>query len=267
MKYKLIATDMDGTLLTSASEISPKNAEAIRSAVNAGIKVVLATGRPIQGVRKYIAKLGLCGPVITYNGAVIADSATEEILYEVSMNRADAELSLKLGTEYDTTMCIWSRGQLYTNKLNDRAYDYMKISGVEPILVTDFAGILDRGITKILWYDDVEMIGQMPAEMATKGFRETEFCLSRPFFLEFFSSKASKANAIAKLCEMYDITPAEVVAFGDAPNDLSMIEFAGLGVAMGNALPEVKDVADMVTATNDEDGVAVVIEGLLRDEI
>lgn len=264
MKYKLIATDMDGTLLNSESEISPRNAEAIHSAEKAGIKVVLATGRPIQGVRKYLAHLGLCGPVITYNGAVVADSVTEEILYEQSMSRSDAELALRLGQEYDTTMCIWSRGQLYANKLDDRAYDYMKISGVEPILVTDFTEILDRGITKILWYDDVKMIGRMPAEMATKGFCETSFCLSRPYFLEFFSSRASKANAIAKLCEMYGITPDEVVVFGDAPNDLPMIEFAGLGVAMGNALPELKEVADTITVTNDEDGVAAVIEGILR---
>ena len=260
MKYKLIALDMDGTLLSSKNEISERNYSVIHAAIDRGVKVVLATGRPIQGVRKYLAALDLDGPVITYNGAVIADSATEEILYEVSMNRDDAELSLKLGTEYDTTMCIWSRGQLYTNKLNDRAYDYMKISGVEPILVTDFTEILDRGITKILWYDEVEMIGRMPCEMATKGFRETEFCLSRPYFLEFFSSRASKANAIAKLCEMYDITPSEVIVMGDAPNDLSMIKFAGLGVAMGNALPEVIAAADFVAPTNDEDGVAAVIE-------
>lgn len=267
MKYKLIATDMDGTLLSSKSEISERNTAAIRKAMDNGITVILATGRPIQGVRHFAAQLGIRGPVITYNGAVVADSVTKEIMYEQGMTRDDAKLALRLGQEYDTTMCIWSRGQLYVNKLNDRAYDYMTISGVEPVLVTDFDSLIRQGITKILWYDDVEMIGRMPAEMATKGFRETSFCLSRPYFLEFFSSKVSKANAIAKLCEMYGITPEEVVAFGDAPNDLPMIEFAGLGVAMGNADECVKAAADMTTVTNDEDGVAVVIEGILKGEI
>lgn len=260
MNYKMIASDMDGTLLGSDCRISDKNKAAIRKAVDKGIVFVLATGRPIQGVRSYAEELGLDGAAITYNGAVVADLASGKILYEQSMDRRDAELSLRLGTEYDTTMCIWSQGKLYVNKLNDRAYDYMTISGVEPILAEDFGDILDAGITKILWYDDPEMIGRMPAEMAKKGFSDTTFCLSRPYFLEFFSSRVSKAAALEKLCEIHKVTPAEVIAMGDAPNDLPMLEFAGMGVAMGNALPEVKAVAGHVAPSNDDDGVAAVIE-------
>jgi len=260
MKYRMIVSDMDGTLLRTDCTISKRNADAIRRATDSGIKFVLATGRPIQGVRSYAAMLGLSGPVITYNGAVVVDLDTEEILYEESMNRADAELSLRLGQEYDTTMCIWSKGRLYVNKMNDRADDYMKISGVEPILVTDFSEILDSGITKILWYDTPEMIGRMPDEMAKKGFISTTFCLSRPYFLEFFSSNVSKAAAVGKVCEINGISNDEVIALGDAPNDLSMLEFAGLGVAMENALDEVKAAVSTVTKSNDDDGVAEVIE-------
>ena len=260
MKYRMIVSDMDGTLLRSDCTISERNADAIRHATDSGIKFVLATGRPIQGVRDYAAMLGLSGPVITYNGAVVVDLATEEILYEESMNRADAELSLRLGQEYDTTMCIWSRGQLYVNKINGRAEDYKKISGVEPVVVTDYTKILDQGITKILWYDTPEMIGQMPDVMAAKGFTSTTFCLSKPYFLEFFSSNVSKAAAVGKVCEINGISPDEVIAIGDAPNDLSMLEFAGLGVAMENALDEVKAAVSTVTKSNDDDGVAEVIE-------
>ena len=132
------------------------------------------------------------------------------------------------------------------------------------VFLEDVQCIIQEPQPEILAPDETE---EMPAEMATKGFCETSFCLSRPYFLEFFSSRASKANAIAKLCEMYGITPDEVVVFGDAPNDLPMIEFAGLGVAMGNADECVKAVADMTTVTNDEDGVAVVIEEILKGEI
>ncbi len=263
MKYKMIVSDMDGTLLRSDCTISSKNVDAIHKAIGQGIKFVLATGRPIQGVRDYAAKLGLSGPIITYNGAVVVDFPSEKILYEECMDRHDAELSLTLGQEYDTTMCIWSKGRLFVNKMNERADDYMKISGVEPVLVTDFSEILDDGITKILWYDTPEMIGRMPDEMAKKGFTSTTFCLSRPYFLEFFSSKASKAAALAKICEINGIAPAEVIALGDAPNDLSMLEFAGLGVAMDNALDEVKAAVNTVTKSNDEDGVAEVIENLI----
>lgn len=256
----MIAVDMDGTLLDSSCRISERNTRAIRAAVDGGITFVLATGRPIQGVREYAALLGLVGPVITYNGAVIVDIATEEILYEQSMDKADAALAIELGLHYDTTMCIWSRGRLYVNKLNERAHDYKKISGVEPILVEDYDCLIQAGITKILWYDDEDMIAKMPQEMAAKPFRETSFCLSRPYFLEFFSSKASKAAAVSRLCEIYGISPEEVITIGDAPNDLSMIRFAGLGIAMDNAHEEVKAAAKYVTTTNDEDGVAAVIE-------
>ncbi len=260
MKYKMIAVDMDGTLLGSDCTVSERNARAIRAAMDKGVRIVLATGRPIQGARDYISELGLGGAVITYNGAVIVDAHTEKIIFEQSMDADDAALVIRLGQEYDTTMCIWSRGKLYVNKLNERAYDYMTISGVEPILAEDYSEMIRSGVTKILWYDDEKMIGRMPQEMAAKPFRETSFCLSRPYFLEFFSSKASKANALKKVCEMYGIAPEEIIAVGDAQNDLSMIEFAGMGVAMGNALDEVKKAADFVTATNDDDGVAKVIE-------
>lgn len=267
MKYKMIAVDMDGTLLNSDGKISVGNAKAVRAAVDHGIIFVLATGRPIQGVRKYADSLGLDGAAITYNGAVCVDLATDGIIYEQGMDKDDAALAIELGQEYDTTMCIWSRGQLYVSKLNDRAYDYMKISGVEPILVEDYGKLIGQGITKILWYDDVDMIGRMPAEMAKHPFRETSFCLSRPFFIEFFSSKVSKAAAIDRLCRHYGISREEVIAMGDAPNDLPMIEYAGLGVAMGNADDCVKAAAKFVTSTNDEDGVAAVIEKFILDGI
>lgn len=256
----MIASDMDGTLLDNNSEISDGNIAAIRKAVDCGVKFVLATGRPIMGVRNYLSLLDLKTPVITYNGAVVADPVTDEILFEQNMRGDDAALAMELGQMYDTTMCIWSKGQLYVNKLNERAYDYMKISGVEPVLIDDLSAFATDNITKILWYDSPEMIGKMPREMEAKPFLETSFCLSRPYFLEFFSSKVSKAAALKRLCELYGILPEEVIAVGDAPNDLSMIEFAGLGVAMGNAHDEVKAAAKYVTASNDEDGVAVVID-------
>lgn len=260
MKYKMIVSDMDGTLLRSDCTLSEKNKVSIRRAVENGVKFVLATGRPIQGVRSYAEELGLSGVVITYNGAVVVDLPSEEILYEETMDKHDAELSLRLGDEYDTTMCIWSRGRLFVNKMNERAEDYMKISGVEPILATDYSAILKDGITKILWYDHPEMIGKMPFIMEEKGFLSTTFCLSRPYFLEFFSSRASKAAALSRVCEICGITPSDVIAIGDAPNDLSMLEFAGLGIAMENALEEVRSVVCEVTRSNDNDGVAAVIE-------
>ena len=125
--------------------------------------------------------------------------------------------------------------------------------------------LLAQGITKILWYDDVSQIQQIEKELRkTAHFHNVTFCTSKPFYLEFFSSKVSKAAAIDCIGKLYDFTPAETIAIGDGFNDVSMIRFAGLGVAMANAQPPVKANADRITQyTNDEDGVARFIQELL----
>lgn len=122
--------------------------------------------------------------------------------------------------------------------------------------------LLAQGITKILWYDDVSQIQQIEKELRkTAHFHNVTFCTSKPFYLEFFSSKVSKAAAIDCIGKLYDFTPAETIAIGDGFNDLSMIHYAALGVAMANAPDGVKESADYITArTNNEDGVAEVLE-------
>ena len=122
--------------------------------------------------------------------------------------------------------------------------------------------LLAQGITKILWYDDVSQIQQIEKELRkTAHFHNVTFCTSKPFYLEFFSSKVSKAAAIDCIGKLYNFTPAETIAIGDGFNDLSMIRYAALGVAMENAPDGVKESADYITArTNNEDGVAEVLE-------
>ena len=108
MKYKFAAADMDGTLLNDANEITPDNIQAIRNAVSKGLIFSICTGRPMQGVERYQKQLGINGPVITYNGAMILDSATGKVLYRQELEPSDARLILDAGIKYDTTMCIWS---------------------------------------------------------------------------------------------------------------------------------------------------------------
>lgn len=265
MKYKLIAVDMDGTLLNSKGEITEKTMAAIRNAVDQGIILVISTGRPIQGVEKYNGLLDLRGPVITYNGAMIVDAPTREVLFRQELSRDDAKRIWELGRKYDTTMCIWSNNQLYSNQWNDKIHDYKKLSGVEPILIKDFDTLSEQGITKILWYDEVKRVGEFLNELSPEMFSEVSYCTSKPSFLEFFSSKVSKSVALEKIGEIYNITREEMIAIGDGLNDLGMIQYAGLGVAMGNAEEEVKKHAQLVTKTNDEEGVRVVIEKYLQN--
>ncbi len=261
--YRMIAVDMDGTLLNNACEITPETASAVREAIERGVLFTISTGRPVQGVERYTRQLSLRAPVITYNGAMIVDSGTGEILYEQGLERKDAQKILALGRARGTTMCIWSRNRLYGCPLNARVYDYRKISDVEPLAFEEEETILQDGITKILWYDDADAVARFQQEMQEEPFDSVTCCRSKPVFLEFFNRRVSKALAMEKIGALYGIKQEEMIAVGDGENDLSMIEYAGLGVAMENASPSVREKAQYVTSSNEENGVAKVIRTFL----
>ena len=260
MKYRLIAADMDGTLLNSKNEITPRTVKAINEARDAGVIFTLCTGRPLRGVKKYINQLGLDCPVITYNGAVVVHSKTGEIIFSQDMDKADARKVYNLAREKGTMFIIWSRNRLSASEFSEKTEFYEEITATKAQLITDFEKILSQGVTKILWYDDRDILDKWADEFSQMDFRHTTFAKSRAYFLEFFSNKTSKAVAMEKLGEYYGITREEMIALGDQVNDLPMIEYAGFGIAMENAVERVKAVADYITSTNEEDGVARAIE-------
>ncbi|NLK88475.1 MAG: HAD family phosphatase [Clostridiaceae bacterium] len=260
MKYRLIAVDMDGTLLNSQGRITDKTIAAIHKAVEKGVLFTICTGRPIQGVELYYDVLDTDAPVITYNGAMIVMGRSREILYKQDLDPGDARDVLEWGKKLNTTVIAWSDNKLYANELNDRVHDYKKLSLVEPILITDEDELINNGVTKFLWYDDADRIRHFQEVLADKLSEGVTYCTSKPTFLEFFNSKVSKAVAMEKIGEHFSIRREEMVAIGDGFNDLSMIEYAGLGVAMGNAPEEIKKRAGYVTLSNDDDGIAYFID-------
>lgn len=267
MRYKMIAIDMDGTLLNSKGLITDKTLQTLRRVVDAGILLTISTGRPIQGVEKYNSLLHLKGPVITYNGAVIVDWGSRKRLFERGLLSGDARKIIEFGLQYDTTMCIWAGDRLYGNKLDRRIHEYKKLSGVEPILAKNFGELADNGIIKILWYDDPERIQRAVGDFSADLYGEVTCCRSKPEFLEFFNRKVSKARAVEKVGQLYSIKREEIIAIGDELNDLEMIQYAGLGIAMGNADENIRKQAQYVTDTNDRDGVRKAIEEFLGKEL
>lgn len=265
MAYKLIATDMDGTLLTSKDEISHETICAIKAAIDKGVVFTLSTGRPLQGVKKYIAQLGLDCPVITYNGAVIAHSKTGEILFSQNMDVAEAEKVYAKAVEKGVMFIVWSQNKLYASEISDKTHFYEGITNTTAELLTDFNRVLQQGITKMLWYDNPEVLEQYISQLKDENFQHTTFTKSRAYFLEFFSNKVSKAVAMEKLGEYYGIKQEEMIAIGDQTNDLPMIEYAGLGVAMANAVDKVKEAADYITLSNNDAGVAHTINKFILD--
>ncbi len=263
MPYKLIAVDVDGTLLNSRKELTKTTVEAVQAAVRAGVLFVISTGRPLQAIDYFTGLLGIDAmPFILYNGAlVIADD--KSVLSHVILQVSDAKEILTLGSSFDTTMIAWSNHNLYVSKMNELVEKYYMITRITPKLMPSADLLAEQGITKILWYDDESRLSFFQSVLPIDLRERVNYHTSTPHFLEFVDRSASKANALKLLGERYGILPGEMIAIGDGCNDLSMIRYAGLGVAMGNAPEMVKAAAKLIAPTNDEDGVARII----RDKI
>jgi len=220
----------------------------------------ISTGRPIQGLEKINAELDLDVPFITYNGAMVIMSKTKNVLFEQRLSPKSTKSIIDLGRKLKTSIMVWSLNNLYVEEINEKSEKYTEISGVESILTADFDIAIKNGATKVLWHDEVDVISKYQEEVGPFLDDSISFYTSRPYFLEFVDKRASKAIAMEKIGECYGIDKSEMIAVGDGFNDISMIEYAGLGVVMGNAPEEVKKVGDYVTLSNDEDGVAYAIE-------
>lgn len=258
MDYKLIAVDIDGTLLNSQGILTEKTKKAIQKAVDAGIVFVICTGRPIQGVKSLNEEINRDLPFITYNGAMIIKGKSKEILYERSLPKHLAKEVYNLGSKWDTTIIVWSDNKLYINNESEKAKEYSKSINTSYIKIENINEI-SAEITKVLWYDDHEKLAKYQDDFKDKIDKRIVHHFSRPHYLEFVDEKATKGIAIQKLCEHYGFDIAQTIAIGDGYNDLSMIKEAGLGVAMENAPDEIKKHANYITTSCDQDGVAHVI--------
>ena len=263
MKYRLFASDMDGTLLLPDGSISERAVAAIRAWEAVGGYFTLATGRPFCGVRRYTAALSLRTPLILYNGAAVADAQSGRLLYERCLCPSDAEKILAFADENRVTACIWSGEKLFVNRLSERAYAYRVPFGIDPLPIENAPAEVRDSITKILFYDDRDRIAFLQKKAATLEMTGTIFATSSPTFLEFTHCEASKGNALLWLADRLGIAKEATAAIGDGMNDLSLLRAAGLGIAMGNAAASLKAAAGFVTGANTEDGLALALEELL----
>lgn len=259
MKYRLMAVDVDGTLLDSRNNLSDETLKAIRLGVDKGLIFTICTGRSINGVQNLNSMIGLDMPFVTYNGAMVIMGKSMDILYERRLSPKDARTIYDLGKKYGTTMVVWADNKLYVNKLNNVTAKYGSLNNTSPVAIENLDDVVKNGVSKILWYDEEKRIEEFEREVGKYVGSSVNYHTSQPIFLEFVNREASKAIAIEKLCDHFGIRRSETIAVGDASNDISMIEYAGLGVAMANASDAVKERADYVTHSNDENGVAHVI--------
>ena len=262
MKYKLIALDLDGTLKNSKNAITQKTKDALIQAQKLGVKIVLASGRPTPGLRHEDQELELekyGGFLLSFNGASIIHAKTKEVIYEQTLTIDQAKRAYDRAKEYHLACITYEDDVLVTEDI-DNVYvcAEAQINDVDKKKVS-FKENLKDPIYKVLLTGDPEYVASIEEEFKKPFQDELSIYRSAPFFIEVMAQGIDKAASIDRLAKYLGIKQEEVMAFGDGYNDLSMIEYAGLGVAMANAVDGVKERANVVTLSNDEDGIAYML--------
>jgi len=258
MQYKLIATDLDGTLLNRNAEITEHTRETILKAIGKGVMFVPATGRPLCGVTHITEQFPGDFPVVTYNGASVITSQSQRVLFSQNLDKKVAKEVYTLGCEHGAPLIIWEGETLHVSHDCFEVQLYQKITGATVHVLEDFDQLGE--ITKIIWLVPANIGRELTHKFGEHFKGKCNVHTSHPSLLEFVHVKSSKGLALKAIGEAYGIDASEMIAVGDGFNDASMLEYAGLSVAMENAPEELKAMCKHVTLSNNEEGVAKVIE-------
>lgn len=264
MNYDLIAIDIDGTLVTRSHTIADPVFEAIQRVVKAGKKIVLCTGRPFPGAKPYMEELGLTDEgdfMITYHGALVQRTDTLEEIIHYTLTHEDLLQWHTLAADLKSNFHSVRNDGVYTD-----SRDLDQFSLIEPTVNNIPLRIRtmnemkqEMTYSKFIMADEFEVIQNLEEHISTEMRQKYTVVRSMPNTIEVLNKEASKGQSLKELARRLNIPQERVMAIGDSGNDIDMVEYAGLGVAMGNAIPEVKEVADVVTDTVDEFGVATAI--------
>lgn len=268
MNYKMIVLDLDGTLTNRDKVITEKTRHALMETQKRGKKVVLASGRPTYGVVPLAEELELGkygGCILSFNGGIIMDCRTGEVLFQ---KKLPAEANKKIiglaQEERVSSILTYQDGLIITN---NEECPYVKIeAGINHLRVRqvdEMADYVDFSVPKFLMCDDGDYLALTEARVKAALGRDFSVYRSEPFFLEILPKGIDKAQSLSQLLRVLGIEREEMIACGDGYNDISMIQYAGLGVAMENAVLPVRKAADYVTLSNNDDGVAHVVEKFL----
>ena len=285
--YKLIAIDLDGTLLNSYGQVSERNREALKKAQEKGIQIVLASGRSTNSVKNIANELGDNNYIICGNGSLVYDLQSDEIIYDKFIEKKKALQIIKICEENSIYYNVYTENMVIAKSLSNNVlfyhqenankpdsrktkinlveniYEYIQNIENENILkftISDNSSIIFNSIIKKLREIkniDVLDVAHMSRKIIKAGTEEVQMAY---YYTEITSENVDKWNAIKWLAERLDIPNEEVIGIGDNVNDKLMIENSGLGVAMGNSAPYIKEIADRIVASNNDDGVAEIIE-------
>ncbi|MFQ8674809.1 MAG: Cof-type HAD-IIB family hydrolase [Enterococcus avium] len=277
MTIKAIVLDIDGTLLNTGKIISEKTKQALIAAQEEGIKVILASGRPTTGMLELAEQLEMTkyeGFLVSYNGARVTDCLTKEVLFNQAMSIETGQAILEHLKNFDVIPMIDKEDYLYVNDvysgmldLPDGAFNIIEYEArggnFKLSEIDDLAAFATFPINKILIAAQPEYLQKIAPALHAPFDEIVTAAFSASFYFEFTDKGIDKAKALNTVFPEMGIHSENIIAFGDGHNDRSIIEYAGIGVAMGNAVDALKEIADDVTLSCDEDGIAAGLEKYL----
>lgn len=274
MTYKLICMDMDGTLLNDQKIISKKNIEIIKKACEKGVKVAVCTGRIFTSAEYFADLLKVKAPVIASNGAYIREKDCDEIVYKEPLGYDNCKELLKVLKKYNIYPHFYTTDTIFTEKIIYSSYFYTignktlpdgKKVKIEVVNNWDeiFLKHKEEIVKGVAVDDDLDKIKKAKEELRKNN--KLEVVSSHYNNFEVMNEGVSKGKAVEILATYYNFNKDEIITIGDSENDLSMIKYAGLGIAMANAEEKIKEAADYITDNNNDDGVAKAIEKFILD--
>lgn len=270
---RAILLDIDGTLTNSQKRITPKTRDALLKAQDLGIRLVIASGRADQGLYQFGDVLNMRehhGIFVCYNGAKVMDCQTGEVYYHQPMSIEQGRAVLEHMKKFRVSPIVIKGEYMYTNDVfsgmihrsagSDEIFNVIEYEARSNSYILcekrDLAAFADFPIEKILTAGEPAYM-QEHYEAMREPFKDTLSCMfTAPFYYEFTAKNVDKAKSIEAVFTKLGYSPQELIAYGDAENDISMLRYCGIGVAMGNAAQSVKDIADEITLSNEEDGIA-----------
>lgn len=267
LRYKVLALDLDGTLTNSEKKITPRTRETLLRAQKQGLKIVLASGRPPFGIKPIADQLELQkygGYILAFNGGAVIDCTTGETLMQRTLDMSFYPYLYSKGNTQDFKILSYLGNDIACEDIEDEYVRYeARLNGMGLRKVENFLKEIDFPEPKFLIVGKPEKLAVLEQEIAGHMQGVMSVYRSEPFFLELLPLGIDKADCLDAFLKKIGFGREDLMACGDGYNDLSMIRYAGMGVAMANAQKEVLEAADHVTLSNDEDGVAAAVEHLL----
>jgi len=267
MAIKLVALDLDDTLLAPNLRISQESIRSIQKVRQQKVRITISTGRMFLSALPYAMQLGIDVPLITYQGALVKNSLSGEVLYYKPVPGELAHEIMNIFKDCGVHYHSYFDDRLVMETLSEEGKAYSLLAGVEATVVNDLAESLETNdAMKIMAISrDEEKLLAMERHLKSSYADKLHITRSKPHFLEVMHPEADKSKALEVIARHYKIDREEVMAIGDSYNDMEMIKWAGVGVAMGNAVQALQDRADFVTASNIEEGVAAALHRFILD--